>query len=87
MFTCTEDRALHALAIAACLGCVAHSAWGCCAQERLASGEDIFGPLIRKFLLDNKHRWAALLLAKCLAGQVGMCDQSSGGTQKCLTDC
>lgn len=32
----------------ACLSC------GC--QERLASGEDVFGPLIRQFLLDNKHR-------------------------------
>jgi hypothetical protein len=27
-----------------------------CEQERLASGEDIFGPLIRNFLLNNGHR-------------------------------
>ena len=25
-------------------------------QARLASGEDVFGPLIRRFLLDNRHR-------------------------------
>ena len=25
-------------------------------QARLASGEDVFGPLIRRFILDNKHR-------------------------------
>lgn len=29
-------------------------------KARLASGEDIFGPLIRKYLLDNKHRCAHL---------------------------
>lgn len=25
-------------------------------QERVASGEDVFGPLLRKFLLNNTHR-------------------------------
>ena len=25
-------------------------------KTRLASGQDVFGPLIRKYLLDNKHR-------------------------------
>jgi Peptidase M16C associated len=31
-------------------------------QERLASGEDLFGPLIRRFLLDNTHRVTVELL-------------------------
>ena len=31
-------------------------------QGRLASGEDIFGPLIRKYLLDNKHRVSVEML-------------------------
>ena len=25
-------------------------------QERIASGDDVFGPLLRKFLLNNGHR-------------------------------
>lgn len=33
--------------------CTAFIAW---LQARLASGEDVFGPLIRRFLLDNRHR-------------------------------
>ncbi|KAF5843319.1 Metalloenzyme, LuxS/M16 peptidase-like protein [Dunaliella salina] len=31
-------------------------------KARLASGEDVFGPLIRKYLLDNKHRVTVVLL-------------------------
>ena len=31
-------------------------------QERLASGEDVFGPLLRKFLLNNSHRVTVELL-------------------------
>lgn len=31
-------------------------------QGRLASGEDIFGPLIRKYLLDNQHRVSVEML-------------------------
>ena len=31
-------------------------------QGRLASGEDIFGPLIRKYLLDNRHRVSVEML-------------------------
>ena len=39
-------------------------------QGRLASGEDIFGPLIRKYLLDNKHRVSVEMLPdKDLAAQ------------------
>ena len=29
-------------------------------KTRLASGEDVFGPLIRKYLLDNKHRYICI---------------------------
>ena len=28
-------------------------------KSRLASGEDVFGPLIRKYILNNKHRWTS----------------------------
>ena len=39
-------------------------------QGRLASGEDIFGPLIRKYLLDNRHRVSVEMLPdKDLAAQ------------------
>ena len=39
-------------------------------QGRLASGEDIFGPLIRKYLLENKHRVSVEMLPdKDLAAQ------------------
>ena len=39
-------------------------------QGRLASGEDIFGPLIRKYLLDNQHRVSVEMLPdKGLAAQ------------------
>ena len=31
-------------------------------QERLASGEDVFGPLIEKYLLQNSHRVVVELL-------------------------
>ena len=31
-------------------------------QGRLASGEDIFGPLIRKYLLENRHRVSVEML-------------------------
>ena len=34
----------------------------CLLQERLASGEDVFGPLLRKFLLSNSHRVTVELL-------------------------
>ena len=34
----------------------------CLLQERLASGEDVFGPLLRKFLLNNSHRVTVELL-------------------------
>lgn len=33
-----------------------------CLQNRLESGEDIFGPLIRKHLLHNNHRVAVEVL-------------------------
>lgn len=29
---------------------------GLCGQARLAAGEDVFSPLIRKYLLENPHR-------------------------------
>ena len=39
-------------------------------QGRLSSGEDIFGPLIRRYLLDNKHRVSVEMLPdKDLAAQ------------------
>ena len=39
-------------------------------QGRLASGEDIFGPLIKKYLLENKHRVSVEMLPdKDLAAQ------------------
>ncbi len=31
-------------------------------QGRLASGEDVFGPLLRNFLLENKHRVSVEML-------------------------
>lgn len=36
--------------------------WLSMVQDRLASGEDIFGPLIRKHLLHNNHRVAVEVL-------------------------
>eukprot|EP00983_Pelagomonas_calceolata_P135178 1162133-Pelagomonas_calceolata.AAC.1 len=46
-------------------------------KARLASGEDVFGPLIRKYLLDNKHRWALAHWDSCGArrGCCGSCCQ------------
>lgn len=34
----------------------------CFLQGRLASGEDVFGPLLRNFLLENKHRVSVEML-------------------------
>ena len=34
----------------------------CALQDRLASGENIFGPLIQKYLLKNQHRVSARVL-------------------------
>jgi len=36
--------------------------FGCVMQGRIASGEDVFGPLIEKYLLANKHRVTVQLL-------------------------
>lgn len=40
-------------------------------KSKLASGEDVFGPLIRKYLLENKHRVTLTMLPdSTLAAQV-----------------
>jgi len=38
-------------------------------QARVASGEDVFGPLLRKFLLNNTHRVTVELLPDAKLGQ------------------
>lgn len=36
-------------------------------KARLSRGEDVFGPLIHKYLLSNTHRWAPLWFSRMLA--------------------
>ncbi len=40
-------------------------------KARLASGEDVFGPLIRKFLLSNLHRVTLVSLPDSQLGKAG----------------
>jgi hypothetical protein len=40
-------------------------------KSELASGRDVFGPLIHKYLLDNKHRWATTAALSEAVGGLG----------------
>lgn len=47
----------------------------CGVQARLASGEDVFGPLIQRFLLDNNHKVTVELLPDSKLGAIVEADE------------
>lgn len=57
----------------------------CDVQARLASGEDVFGPLIQRFLLDNNHKVTVELLPDSKLGAIVEADEKKRLEVRTLT--